>query len=493
MSYLERVSKILRTKCIKEENLQHYCTKYPEWNNTYSIRPMFDNIEPFLYYQPLEKLNYDSKIIDIAKKLSGSTISLTDKKTDQIILEYIKCRPRCLLIMMRYKKINPDLLKYLSGVGYVYYIKHIKLTFRAYRSLIYQIYADTKQYNKIDEIDVLLKDTFKFDKNGGYISVIVFDNINNKPLAILHSKINKYVITSNAFYITPLFYRTIEHAQIYFCTNSLKFLEEQSLERHIMPNMRKSRVLLSTFRNWISNNIDLKSRRSFLIMSGCILYIYGIRNIHDIDVYIDDTSYNEEIDKYLLNDETKFYFVDSIMPNSNKWKPYWNNWSIKWANIIGAETFKEVVYNPKYHFYYLGLKFMVIQGDIERRLIRQRPRSIVDLIKINEILGYKIKIPSIPDSQKKYIRLKEGEEVGELDENKRYNESNREIECIEKIDKEQFLSTIQWYFKTMYYQEYTIDEIKKLVGYKMVKMKIVKKRDASVEVKKTVKIRIKKN
>lgn len=491
-TYISKVSKLLRNKNVKSNNIKYYCTKYPEWNNRYSIEPMFDGeIEPYQFHQPIEKLGYNDKFLTIAKNLSNSIITKTSRKIDQIVLEYIKCRKKCILITMRYKKIDPNLLKYLSSIGHIYYIKHIKLSFNACRSLIYQLYADTNKYNSVEEIDELLKDIYKFDKNGGYISVIAFDNINNKPFTLIDRKINKYILTPNAFYITTMFSRMVEHAQIYFCDNSIKFLEKQLLSQHISVGMRKSRIMLATFRNWLSNTISLEKRRNFMIFSGCTLYVYGIRNIHDIDVYIDSPAYDDNIVTHILNDDTKFCFIDSIMPNTNTWKQYWNGWSNKWANMLNAKSFDELLYNQKYHFYYLGMKFMVLQGDIQRRLIRQRPRAIVDLIKINELLNYKVTIPSIPNLHMKYIHLDKNEKVEKLEKNQKYNEKNREIECIERVDKEQFLMTMQWYFRSMYYQNCEIDEIKKMVDMRTIRVKL-KKADSETS-NKVVRIRIKKN
>lgn len=472
MSYQEKLCKILHTKDIKEDNLPYYYTKYPEWNPVYKVEPMFDNIEPYQYYQPIEKLNYSQDILDIAKDISGDTVRDSSQEIDQIILEYIKCRPKCSVLMMRHKKMNPELLNYLSKNGNIYYIKHIKLSFNATKALIYQIYADTDKHKKLDDIEKYLNDVFKFDKNGGYITVIVFDNIGDKPFNLIKLDINRLMIKRNAFYMTTLHYRAIEYAQLYFCENSLKFLEKQLLERHLEVYMRKSRILLGTFKRWLCQNINLKDRRGFMIFSGCVLYIYGLRNIHDIDLYIDGECHNQEIDKYLLNEKSKFYFVDTIMENTHTWKNYWDNWSIKWANMLGAQKFNELIYNPKYHFYYMGLKFLILEGDIERRSIRQRPRAYVDLIKINELLNFNIKLPAVPKTQLKYIRLtKDQPEPDELEENQKYNKNNREIETKVKIDLDRFLATMQWYFKTMYHEEHSIIELKKIFGIRKIHIK----------------------
>lgn len=497
--YKDRLCKILRTDAIKEHNLEYYYTKYPEWSREYAIKPMFDNIDikPFEYHLPLKQLNYDNDLIQIAQEHSGSTVFKSSDELDQIMLEYLKCRSNSKLLIVWHKVIKKELFDYLSQVGCLYYVKYIPLTFDAARALLYQIYADTQKCKNLEEIEDMLINTYRYDnKNKKYITVILFDNIKNEHSELIRLSINEILKNGqkNTFFLTNKFYQTVEHGQIYFCQNSLKFLENQLLERHISYNMRKSRILLATFKKWVDQNMTLEQRRGILLFSSIILYIYGIRNIKDIDVYLDDNIYSKTLDNYLLNDEKKFYFIDSTMPNSKNWKLYWNKWQTKWAQLMGAKSFHEVIYNPKYHFYYMGMKFMILKGDIERRLIRQRPRSMVDLIKINELLNMNIQIPMIPKTKMQYIRIEEGFAVPELKENQSYNSENREIEEIVPIDIEYYLGTMQWYFKTMYYENRSIEDIKSHVGVKKIKVKLSKMTSITNTSQKTIikKIKIKK-
>lgn len=480
IDFKNKLSKILRPRNgndIKEHNLPYYYTKYPEWNREYEVKPMYKNIKEFDYTQPLINLHCDNELIELAKKYSGSKILDNNPQLDQIMMEYIKCRPEAKILTIWYKINYDKIIEYLETIGHVYYAKYIKISYKAAKALIYQLFADTEYCKDMESIEKQLS-RYQFDKNKdkkyGYITVIIFDNEMKKNDDCLGVNINQIISRKDAYYLTNKFYQTIEHSQIYLCSNSIQFLENQALERHINVNMRKSRILLATFKRWLAQNTILQDRRGFLIFSGAILYVYGLRNIHDIDLYIDHDCYSKNVDKYLLNTDTKFYFLDTTMPYTDTWKKYWDNWSLTWAQLMGAKDFQDVLYNPKYHFYYMGMKFMCLQGDIERRLIRQRPRSLVDLIKINDILDMKIKIPSIPMIKKSYIHLKKDDEIPELQDNQKYNEENREIESIDEIDLNKFLGTMQWYFKTMYHEERDIVDIKPLVGIRSMKLKIKK-------------------
>ncbi len=467
--YKDKLSKVLHTNLIKDNNIDYYYTKFPEWCREYDVNPMFDDILPFKYYIPLQYLNYPKYMIELAKKYSGSMIQDVSEDIDQIILEYIKCRPKTLLLTVWYEVTQSNLLKYLNERGNVYYIKYIKLSSKSAESLIYQLYADTGLYKDIDSIKDMLKTVYKFE--GGYITVIVFDNIKSEHHELIKLNINQIIVKKGCFHLNTRYYKTVENGQIYFCKNSLKFLENQLLQRHIDIRMRKSRILLATFKRWFAQNVSLKDRRGFLILSGSILYSYGMRNIHDIDMYIDGSCYTTQVERYLVDPLSKFYFMDVGMRGTHTWRQYWDKWGIKWAQLMGANNFDEIVYNPEYHYYYMGMKFLCLEGDIQKRLIRQRPRSLVDLIKINQLLGYKIQIPSIPITQKKYIPLNENIDIESLENNQKYNPNNNEIECVVRVDFDRFLSTMQWYLKVVYHEEHSINDIKPLVGIRKIRVK----------------------
>ena len=88
--YKDKLSKILHTNDIKDSNIPYYYTKYPQWNREYDVKPMFDDIEPFEYHQPLQYLNYSTSMIELAKKHSGSMVINTSPEIDKIMLEYLK-------------------------------------------------------------------------------------------------------------------------------------------------------------------------------------------------------------------------------------------------------------------------------------------------------------------------------------------------------------------------------------------------------------------
>ena len=191
--YKDKLCKILHTNSIRDQNIEYYYTKYPEWNREYQPKPMFDGIKPFEYHQPLQYLNYSKELLEKAKQLSGSMVISNDSDADQIMLEYLKCRPDSLLLTIWYKVTKPKLLHYLNEIGHVYYLKYIKLSVKAAKALIYQLYADTKQYKDIESIDDLLNHVYKYDENNGYVTIILFDNIKKEHHELIKSIINQII------------------------------------------------------------------------------------------------------------------------------------------------------------------------------------------------------------------------------------------------------------------------------------------------------------
>jgi len=68
--------------------------------------------------------------------------------------------------------------------------------------------------------------------------------------------------------------------------------------------------------------------------------------------------------------------------------------------------FKEVILNPKFHFYFFGIKFNIIELDIIKRIYRFRASSWADLIAIDHFMDYKISLPQIPNDIKFYYKNK---------------------------------------------------------------------------------------
>ena len=100
----------------------------------------------------------------------------------------------------------------------------------------------------------------------------------------------------------------------------------------------------------------------------------------------------------------------------------------------------EAVFDPKYHFYYLGLKMIILDADTVRRNVRGRPAAVADIIMINNLFNKNIKINPIPK------------------ETLKYNE-------ITKTNKDTFLNIVKYWLYKRYDINVTKEQLKKIIPF----------------------------
>ncbi len=475
--YKENLSRILKTQSINDKNVEYYVTKYPEFNKSYEFKPISTNVKPYQYSKAMKTADAGSSLIEIAKELDGKIIKHTNMGIDKIILWYIQFRPKTVLITLwdKYEP-NHQIFDFLFKNGNIYHIKHITMTDNAAKALIYQLYADTKLYNDIESIEKKVYNDLEWKKSK-VITVVVYEPI-EMSAEIVRIKVSKKLGKDPGYaHINTEYYQTIEHGRIYFCQNSLRFLEEQLLEKHINGSLRRSRILIATFKNWMIHKVRQKYWDRFMFIGSAILFSYGLRNITDLDVYIDneDNDLPKTISKNLIDDNKKLYYVEASVKYTESWKPHWNTWSTEWAKLFGAKNFRSVVFNQKYHYYYMGLKFIILNAEVQRRLVRQRPRSYCDLIKINQYLHHNIVLPPLPDKIVKYMPIENWkEELKPEDGDVEVLENSGEVKYYIPLDKDRYYSVMQWFMKTRYQDEMEVEEIKRCLEPKIVKIRIKK-------------------
>ena len=94
---------------------------------------------------------------------------------------------------------------------------------------------------------------------------------------------------------------------------------------------------------------------------------YIDKNDKSIDIY-----YNNAFDKANINKE-------------------WEDTLNERAKLLGASNFNELVINPKYHYYFMGVKLLKLDCEIILRNLRGRPAQLTDLLAINRLLNINIK------------------------------------------------------------------------------------------------------
>lgn len=346
----------------------------------------------------------------------------------------------------------------------LYGIKHINIPFSMVFKIMYQLLFPRmiiqNKYDLYNYIEANFNYLNKYDKEFIDITILVVckKNLDKKyPSEDIVSNEHMVYIpnTKESIWIT---------ASLFFSESSLKFIEKQNFDYFLTRDMEESKKMFLRYRSWLFNNIDIKTQMQFMLFSSIVLYLLGHRAINDIDLYIHTISneVQELVNEFSTNE--KYKCIEYKIKNTENWPRYWDTWLDLWANKCGLKYFEEILGNPKYHFYFLGVKIISLECDIVRRLERQRPRAIADLIALRKRYSIKINIPPISNKKINYISTieKSVDEITELLKNGgKLNEQNREIEVEENNDIDKTIKTIIYALNTRYRMTFTENEIKK--------------------------------
>lgn len=435
--------------------MEKYCCEY-------ELEEMFPNIKEYDYIKPIEELTkyykkslYFKNLLKEAKKNKNKKILPQNDINDEIITEYIKCRKNCSILTFWDKaemtnNSKKEMINLLEKNGNIYYIKEIELSYYGGLGLLYQLYSTTPRMKEYTQI-VYKANRIGFEKNKtSKLLIIVYEHKNKKDkisgsTASFKSKIrniwlredikktkynekqDEYPREYDYLHINDYFYEAVEYAQIYFNRNSLSFLNEQILSRLMKKYMDKSFKYFNLLKKLIIENFKPVDYIRFLPMSSIVLYTYGLRNMNDIDVVM--TEYPKISDKQikLLR---QYDFLDISIPNTPEYTKEWKNELERRAKLWNEKTYEDIILNPEHYYYFMGIKIISIEHDVQRRIERKRPASYADIIAINIFMKKNIPL-RIPDF---------------------YTEYNEDIkdDITIKVDKEKYLDTIKYYLEKRY-------------------------------------------
>ena len=447
---------------VADHKIKNYHLKYYHLKNSAHfipsfVKPTFSQVSDFDYYYPIKKLaqymnensyykqieekHYSDKIIN---KRFDTFDGIDTIDMDLIMLEYVKCKPNVFIITLWPIAENyaNDLLKKLNDDGNVYYLKKINLTKNGLRSLMFWMYDEFTFSEKNKFIEKKLEYINATTENNT-VTFIFFDNVKNKRISgqgsaykkelrnmILKNLNNKDLRGNDIIHVNDNFYQTIEYSQMILNENSIKFLNNQRIDRFSSDEFSVSNNMLQTMRKWLYFNISQLEISRMIIVGGFILYMFGIRNSQDIDgLFIpcgkDDDNENmfvQKIFKHLQNKGSRIYFTDVGIEGSQYWRDKWTEKNMQVLEQFNIKNTTELATNPRYHMYCQGIKFYLPDHEIIRKIIRNRPQDHIDFIMINMIspnlLGDMVKF--------KNGKIQYGDEIKYIDDNNiKYN--NEEI------------------------------------------------------------------
>jgi endonuclease/exonuclease/phosphatase family metal-dependent hydrolase len=440
------------------------------------LKPLF-TIDSYDYLKPIQllsehhkniKSNYYLELLkninnkDYEKYLKNQEILPQSEMNDQIILEYIKCFPKINFIVV-YPKANSkenqmkELLNILQSNGKVYYIKKQKFTFFAAYNLIYSLYSQTKRMKENTHIIYKLNRLgFETTKDEHDIIVILYEHLNdNQPIngstAPFKSKIRKIFLDEDLkttkidpeydlypreydyIHVNDTFNESIEYGPLFFNKNTFKFLKKQ--HSWILMNFKKGIENFNMFKKNIWNSPTIEHNK-YIIMSSGVLFSYGVRDMNDIDGIALDN-----LDKTYTKDFKDNEIIDISIKGSEKWNDEWEKTLNERAKKLGANDYNDLILNPKFYYYFMGLKFLRLKFELMIRESRGRPAQTTDLLVIHRMfdMSYKLEIPK---------------------ETSIYNKEKNITETT-KVDKQKYLSTMKYYLKERYYIDLEINDIEK--------------------------------
>jgi len=168
------------------------------------------------------------------------------------------------------------------------------------------------------------------------------------------------------------------------------------------------KIMIEKIRDYLLRNISHPmDMKRFLIFSSMILYLYGLRKPNDVDIlgYDLPKPYGKTASLYNTfgSSNKRILNIGELQVRGYRdWrvgysKEYLNEWfGYEWANLFGARNMEDMIFNPRYYLSLMGVKILILKGDMERRIIRYRATSYADIIGHNFYLKNKIKIEEPP-------------------------------------------------------------------------------------------------
>jgi hypothetical protein len=245
----------------------------------------------------------------------------------------------------------------------------------------------------------------------------------------------------NSIFQTNNYDETMIIARAILNENSLMFMRDQLFDRFI--TLKHSNQFDEYKVNL--NNFETIDQHKFILFSSTIFWSYGLRENNDIDMYV---SHGPLITK-TKNFKIKLNIFEDNENNDVAWIGFGEKWTYFAEYLLktlcdeyNIKSFDELIFNPKNHYYFCGIKMTLLDFEISRRLFRQRAKSIADLIAIKILLRSNLRLNN------KFI----------INAKKKMNEKNNEIYNNDYMDK-----TIQKYLRNIYDMDFTLKKINDVI------------------------------
>lgn len=361
----------------------------------YELKPMFIDIGPYEYFKPLIKLSENFHNTDYFHKLYSSINLQTYNQPlnnilnskldiidiDNIMLQYIKCRPSTFAITIWPIAYNytEQIIDELNKNGNIYYVRNISLTFNGLQNLMFWMYDDLSFHERNEFISKKMNHIKASKQENNNISIILFDNINN--INIKRNLFNKH--GNDVMHINDHFYQTVNCCQLLLNQNTIDLLNQQSIMLNPMSSIEQATHLkLQTYKKLLFTNLSQLEIEKIITIDDTILYTYGLRPFTHINALM--TVANNPVLEALiydnfLNIKSKLQFA-KIYIEGYYWKDSQTAKNKQIFDAFGIKSNADLVCNPRFHMYYQGIKFYLLDHEIVRKLYRHNEQDWADFI-----------------------------------------------------------------------------------------------------------------
>lgn len=315
------------------------------------------------YFKNLLKFTENNKLLDLPIFLDNH-----DDKLCQIIYYFIESQSNY-SICFSTKKINID-----------YKILYkIKLSKNQLIGILFQIDI---QYNKIEN-HKYYEDLYNINKSEDDIYYFYYFE---KKTVIIDNKIK-----------LDNFNSIREITQIIFNKLSLEALELCRFDRLLTKQFKITFYNHQIYKRFLYSKIRTIDQIRFMLFSCSSLFSLGNTYCKDIDLlcYSDSETTPPQlasiIHTYFIED--RFELIDFHMKGYGGWtktgpKAYLYDWFDKeWPALYYSKNMEETIFDPRFHYYFMGLKIISFKADFARRVKRNRATSYTDLIMLNYFNG----------------------------------------------------------------------------------------------------------
>jgi len=235
----------------------------------------------------------------------------------------------------------------------------------------------------------------------------------------------------NLNYTTNDFFSTYILTSCMFHDKSLK-IYELFMFNPLLSKSKMCYIHLNTFLKYMIDNFNIMNMKRYIIFSGGILSLTGLRYCGDIDIIFSLSNKEKNIQHKIENIQNK----NSEIGIANITKPL-NYFKLekdgfqsyeRWAKMSGAEGIDDMILNSKYHWYFMGVKLTNLEFEVRKKIERPFPKSILDLILFKLYFKYNFELPEIDISF--FKRINEGNFKRYGKKQLKYLKNNRINYCI---------------------------------------------------------------